>query len=79
MSERAEALRKKALQYDRATSVATDPDARRAYLDLARQLRARAELAEAFERVANLRQGIWWPAPVRSDGDDKTEWRDVSG
>ena len=43
MSERAEAFRRKALQYERAASIATDPDACRAYLDLARQLRARAE------------------------------------
>jgi hypothetical protein len=77
MSERAEAFRRKALQYERAASMATDPDACRAYLDLARQLRARAEQAEAFARVANLRQGIWWPAPVRGD-DDKNEGRDVT-
>jgi hypothetical protein len=30
------------------------------YLDLARQLRVMAEQAEAFERAATLRQGIWW-------------------
>ena len=48
MSERAEAFRRKALQYERAASVATDPDVRREYLELARQLRARAEQAEAL-------------------------------
>ena len=76
MSERAEAFRRQALQYERAASIATDPDACRAYLDLARQLRARAEQAEAFALVANLRQGIWWPALGRGD-DDENDGRDV--
>ncbi len=60
MNNRAEAFKKKALQYEGAASVATDPDACRTYLDLARQLRVMAEQAEAFERAATLRQGIWW-------------------
>jgi hypothetical protein len=34
-----------------AAAIATDPDACRAYLDFSRQLRARAEQAEAFERA----------------------------
>jgi hypothetical protein len=59
MSERAEAFRRKALQYERAASIATDPDVRREYLEIARQLRARAQQAEAFALVLNLRQGIW--------------------
>ena len=67
MSERAEAFRRKALQYERAASVATDPDVCREYLELAHQLRVMAEQAEAFALVLNLRQGIWWPAPVRGD------------
>jgi hypothetical protein len=62
MNERAEALGRKALQYERAASIATDPGACCAYLDLSHQLRAKAEEVEAFERVAYLRQGIWWPA-----------------
>ena len=77
MSERAEAFRRQALQYERAASIATDPDACRAYLDLARQLRARAEQAEAFALVANLRQGIWWPV-IGSGDDGKNEGRDVT-
>ena len=56
----ARSFKKRALQYERAASVATDPDACRMYLDLARQLRVMAEQAEAFERAATLRQGIWW-------------------
>ena len=59
MSERAEAFRRKALQYERAASVATDPDVCREYLELAHQLRVMAEQAEAFALVPNLRQGIW--------------------
>jgi hypothetical protein len=77
MNERAEAFRGRALQYERAASIATDPDACRAYLDLSRQLRARAEVVEAFERVAYLRQGILWPAPVYGD-DGKSERRDIT-
>jgi hypothetical protein len=77
MSERAEAFRRKALRYERAASIATDPDVCRAYLDLAHQLRATAEQAEAFALVANLRQGIWWPVPGSGD-DDKNEGRDVT-
>jgi hypothetical protein len=60
MNNRAEAFKKKALQYERAANVATDADACRMYLGLARQLRVMAEQAEAFERAATLRQGIWW-------------------
>ena len=78
MSERAEAFRRKALQYERAASIATDPDACRMYLDLARQLRAMAEQAETFALVSNLRQGIWWPVPGRGGDDDEKEERDVS-
>jgi hypothetical protein len=77
MGERAEAFRRKALQYERAASIATDPDACRAYLDIARQLRARAEQAETFALVSNLRQGIWWPVPGRGD-DDKNDSPDVT-
>ena len=76
MNRRAEASKRKALLYERAASMATDPDVCRAYLDLARQLRARAEQADAFARVANLREGIWWPAPGRGD-DDENDGRDV--
>jgi hypothetical protein len=67
MNQRAEAFKRKALLYERAASIATDPDARRAYLDLARQLQAKAKQTEAFERTVNLREGIWWPEPVRRD------------
>ena len=77
MNERAEGFRRKALQYERAAGIATDPDACRMYLDLARQLRVMAEQAEAFERAATLRQGIWWPVPGSGD-DDKNEGRDVT-
>jgi hypothetical protein len=61
MDNRAEGFKKKALIYERAAKVATDADACRMYLDLARQLRVMAERAEAFERTPALRQGIWWP------------------
>ena len=77
MNERAEGFRRKALQYERAAGIATDPDACRAYLDLSRQLRARAEEVEAFERVAHLRQGILWPEQVCGD-DGKSERRDIT-
>jgi hypothetical protein len=77
MSERAEALRRKALQYERAASIATDPEACRAYLDLARQLRARGEQAEAFALVSNLRREILWPVPGRGD-DEKNDGPDVT-
>ena len=61
MIDRAEAFKKKA--YQRAANMATtDPDACHAYLELARQLRAMAELAEALKQAPNLRRGIWWPA-----------------
>jgi hypothetical protein len=70
-------FRRKALQYERAATIATDPDACHAYLDLARQLRAGAEQAEAFALVSNLRKGIWWPAPSRGD-DDKNDGPDVT-
>ena len=60
MNNRADAFKKKALQYERAANVATDPEACRMYLDLACQLRAKAEQVEAFERAGALRQGIWW-------------------
>ena len=64
MNLRAEAFKKRALRYERAASLATDPDARRAYLDLARQSHEMAKQAEAFERAAKLRHGIWWPEPL---------------
>ena len=60
MSDRAEAFRKKALRYERAAKMATDPKACHDYLDLARQLRAKAEEVDAFEQVANLRRGVWF-------------------
>jgi len=60
MNQRAEAIKRKALLYERAASMATDPDACRAYLDLARQLRAKAEVVEALEQAANLRRGVWF-------------------
>jgi len=59
MNNRAEAFKKKALQYERAANMGTDADACRMYLGLARQLRVMAEQAEAFERTASLLQGIW--------------------
>ena len=77
MNNRAEAFKKKALQYERAANVATDADACRMYLGLARQLRVMAEQAEAFERAATLRQGIWWPVTGSGD-DDKNEGGDVT-
>jgi hypothetical protein len=77
MNQRAEAFKRRALLYERAANMATDPDACRAYLDLARQLRARAEQAEAFALVSNLRQGIWWLVPGRGD-DDKIDGPDVT-
>jgi hypothetical protein len=40
--------------------MATDPNACHDYLDLARQLRAKAEEVDAFEQVANLRRGVWF-------------------
>ena len=60
---RAEAFKRRARRYERATSIATDPDACRAYLELARQLRAMAQQAESFEQAAKLQHGIWWPEP----------------
>jgi hypothetical protein len=63
MIDRAESLRNKALQYVRAAKMAAEPDVCRTYLELALQLRATAELAEALKQAANLRRGIWWQAP----------------
>ena len=60
MSDRAEAFRKKALRYERAAKMATDPKACHDYLDLARHLRAKAEEVDAFEQVAKLRRGVWF-------------------
>jgi hypothetical protein len=40
--------------------MATEPKACHDYLDLARQLRAKAEEVDAFEQVANLRRGVWF-------------------
>jgi hypothetical protein len=45
-----EACRRKALEFERAAEVATDPTAQRAYIDLADKWRERAEWAEAFAR-----------------------------
>jgi len=45
-----EACRRKALSFERAAEVATDPMAKRAYLDLASKWLERAEWAEALER-----------------------------
>jgi hypothetical protein len=75
MNQRAEELKRKALLYERTAGMATDPDACRAYLELARQLQVKAKQTEAFERIANLRQGIWWPEPVRRDDEIKISQR----
>jgi hypothetical protein len=40
--------------------MATDSNACHDYRDLARHLRAKAEEVDAFERVANLRRGVWF-------------------
>jgi len=69
MSQRAEGFRTKALLYERAASIATNPDVSLVYVDLARQLRAMAQQAEGLELTGQLRQGVWWPEPV-SRGDD---------
>jgi hypothetical protein len=45
-----EACRRKALSFERAAEVATDPMAKRPYLDLASKWLERAEWAEALER-----------------------------
>jgi hypothetical protein len=50
MNYRASACRKKALQCERAARIATDSDARRVYLDVARQWWGRAEHTEKLER-----------------------------
>jgi hypothetical protein len=49
MNNWAEGFKTKALKYERAAEVATDAEAGRMYLDLARQLRVMAERAEALE------------------------------
>ena len=51
MNNRAEAFKKKALQYERAANMATDADACRMYLGLARQLRVMAEQGRILARV----------------------------
>ncbi len=56
MNYRASACRKKAIQCVRAAKVATDTDARRVYLDVARQWRDRAEHTEELERIASARR-----------------------
>ena len=71
MSQRAEGFRTKALLYERAASIATNPDVSRVYVDLARQLRAMAQQAEGLELTGQLRQGVWWPEPIRPGNDDK--------
>jgi hypothetical protein len=43
-----EACRRKALEFERAAEVATDPTAQRAYRDLADKWRERAEWAEVL-------------------------------
>jgi hypothetical protein len=50
MNHRASACRRKALQCELAAKVATDADARRVYIDVARQWRDRAEHTEELER-----------------------------
>jgi hypothetical protein len=50
MNYRASACRKKALQCERAAEIATDADARRVYLDVARQWWHRAQHTEDLER-----------------------------
>jgi hypothetical protein len=50
MNYRASACRKKALQCERAAEIATDADARRVYLDVARQWWDRAQHTEELER-----------------------------
>jgi hypothetical protein len=71
MSQRAEGFRTKALLYERAASIATNPDVARVYVDLARQLRAMAQQAEGLELTGQLRQGVWWPERVRRGDDNK--------
>jgi len=63
MSPRAKAYKRKALRYERAATIATDPAASRAYLNLARQLRTMAQQADSLEQATKLRHGIWWPEP----------------
>ncbi len=79
MNQRAEGFPRKALLYRRAATIATDPDVSRAYLDLACQLQAMAKQTEAFERTANLRQGIWWPEAGWRDDDNKRARRRLCG
>jgi hypothetical protein len=76
MNERAEGFRRKAFQYERAASIATDPEACRAYLDLTRQLRTRAEQAEAFERRVSSPGNLVAGTGLRRGG--KTERRDIT-
>jgi hypothetical protein len=45
-----EACRRKALEFERAAEVATDPTAQQAYRDLADKWRERAERAEVLTR-----------------------------
>ena len=71
MSQRAEGFRTKALLYERAASMATNPEISRVYVGLARQLRAMAEQAEGLELTGQLRQGVWWPEPVGRGDDNK--------
>ncbi len=53
MSQRAEGFRTKALLYERAANIATNPDVSRVYVELARQLRAMAQQAEGLELTGN--------------------------
>ena len=55
MNYRASACRKKAGQFERAARVATNRDASRVYLDVARQWRDRAEHTEELERLTGAR------------------------
>jgi len=53
-----EACRRKALEFERAAEVATDPTAQRAYRDLADKWRERAEWAEVLtRRLKEAREG----------------------
>ena len=79
MSQRAEGFRTKALLYERAASIATNPDVSRVYVDLARQLRAMAQQAEGLELTGQLRQGVWWPEPVNRSDDNKWDSNGATG
>jgi hypothetical protein len=50
MSSRAEACRKKALEFERAASAASDPSASTVYLEVAARWQKMAEEAEALQQ-----------------------------